>query len=130
MEHRAPSDYLVPELRELLRINDLSISGPKAELIARLESYNANIWEELDNERRRRIEAEQQAAADDAAGNGLQINASANGNEARLQNSPRRQQEHQGRYTFPADVRNEPSGDDMLRRELELVRRERDLARA
>ena len=56
MASRQPSDFTVAELKEVLKSRGLLVTGGKAELIARLEYHNPDIWEELDEERRKQDE--------------------------------------------------------------------------
>ena len=105
--------YTVVDLKEFLRVRKLVTTGSKAELISRLEQYDANFWQIIAEENART--AEQTAREEEE----------------------RRRLIEEG----PTTLRNEDDHlhvnqavqwqqlDDPVRREMDLLRRERDILR-
>lgn len=53
MAEKQPNNYIVLELKKILRVKNLQTVGNKRELIDRLTNYDPNIWSIMDDERRR-----------------------------------------------------------------------------
>ena len=114
-------DYPASELKELLRSHNSVTTGPKAELIARLESFNANIWHQLDEERRLRAEAERQQGNAENGENQM--------HEANAEEDHRSSEENEDAcVNVPVvSARRVAAENELLVRELDLMRRGRDI---
>jgi len=101
-----PTDYTITQLKKFLQNRNLPTTGNKADLIARLQANNPDIWNEL----RQTIRAEELQEPDNAARAAVQreITSGEDLDTSRELELVRRER-------------------DLLRRELELVRREAEL---
>jgi len=101
-----PTDYTITQLKKLLQDRNLPTTGNKADLIARLQTNNPDVWNEL----RQTSSVEESQGPDNTTGTAVQREVTGGENLA-----TNRELEL---------VRRER---DLLRRELELIRREAEL---
>lgn len=101
---KEPTQYTVTELKAVLRVLNLSSTGTKSELIARLSATNANVWESmpelLENSSKENIE------------------------ENEVRDSTYAETHNHGNNGVPP-IPNDHQIPDHVRREIELLRREK-----
>lgn len=127
MPRREPKDYLIAELKEILIANGLPTSGNKSDLLNRLNEFNPDIWDDLDEQRRIEKQVSEAGAAgpEKSAGRRSHLESSA-------ENCGRTDEQQRQRDAVLCD---EAASDAVHRvgsfdtqREMDLLRRERDLA--
>ena len=139
MYEREPQQYTVQQRKEILRENGLAVAGSKAELINRLTEFNGEIWNQLNEQRREQrlqleranigdgiADGEQRILAQDPANIGDGI---ADGEQRILAQDPDGGNGDGGSQGDGRIVAANGAGEnDLLVRELALLRRERDVA--
>lgn len=108
---KQPNDYMVVELKDILRGKNLSTIGNKTELIARLTDYDPKIWTTLDESRTQQRHSIDCAIDED---HGSRDAAAGEDDRCHLHNN----------NATPEDSSTE---NNLIRRENELLRRERAL---